>query len=80
MSVMNTIRVFWDKWKRFGQVMGDVFARVILTIFYFTVLVPFGIGVRIFGDVYNQKQRDSGSYWNDSSFVEPSLFDSRRQF
>jgi hypothetical protein len=30
--------------------MGNVVARVALTIFYFTVFVPFGLGTRLFSD------------------------------
>lgn len=38
-------------WKRFGHLMGEIVARVVLTIFYFTIFVPFGLGVRLLGDL-----------------------------
>ena len=41
---------FWMAWKRFGQFMGDLIGRLVLTIFYFTIFLPFGLGVRLFGD------------------------------
>ena len=36
------IKDFWHNWKAFGQFLGDWLARVVLTIFYFTILIPFG--------------------------------------
>lgn len=47
---MEILRIIWEKWKRVGQVIGDLIGRVVLTIFYFTLMLPFGIGVRLLGD------------------------------
>ncbi|MCE7939428.1 MAG: hypothetical protein DYG90_12775, partial [Chloroflexi bacterium CFX6] len=33
-------------WRRFGHAMGDALARVVLTVFYFTVMVPFALLAR----------------------------------
>jgi hypothetical protein len=47
------MRVFdraWNGWKRIGQIIGDFIGRLVLTIFYFTLFMPFGLGVRIWGD------------------------------
>lgn len=50
------IKDFWHNWKAFGQFLGDWLARVVLTIFYFTILVPFGLGVRLFADPLQIKE------------------------
>ena len=47
---MNLVRKVWSAWKRFGQLMGDLIGRVVLTVFYFTLFAPFGLGVRLGGD------------------------------
>ena len=47
---MRSLQRIWQAWKRIGQFIGDVIARVVLTIFYFTLFMPFGLGVRIWGD------------------------------
>jgi hypothetical protein len=44
------LRKLWGGWKAFGRFMGNFLARIVLTIFYFTVFVPFGIAVSLFGD------------------------------
>ena len=44
---MEALRKFWHAWKRFGQFMGDLIGRLVLTVFYFTLFMPFGLGVRV---------------------------------
>lgn len=41
---------FWAGWKAFGRLLGNLLARVVLTVFYFTVFVPFGMIVSLFSD------------------------------
>ncbi len=48
---------FWPQWKKFGHFLGDGLGRVALTVFYFTVFVPFGIGVRLFSDPLHIKSQ-----------------------
>jgi hypothetical protein len=76
---LTVIKNFWHGWKAFGQFMGDWVARVVLTIFYFTVLVPFGIGVRLFGDPLHIKSHPS-EFWIKRSTGDQELQEVRRQF
>jgi len=55
---MNFLKRVWKKWRAFGQVMGDFVARVFMTVFYFTVAIPFGIGVRLLKDPLHLKSKD----------------------
>jgi hypothetical protein len=43
---MTLLRRLWHGWKRFGKKAADVQARLLLTIFYFVILAPFGLGMR----------------------------------
>jgi hypothetical protein len=43
---MTVLRRAWQAWKRIGKKIGDFQARVLLTIFYFVILAPFGFGMR----------------------------------
>jgi hypothetical protein len=43
---MGLLRRAWEGWKRFGKRVGDLQARILLTVFYFVILAPFGLGVR----------------------------------
>jgi hypothetical protein len=40
----------WERWTRVGRRLGDVQARVVLTLFYFLVVTPFALAVRIGSD------------------------------
>ena len=37
---MEALRKVWQAWKRFGQFMGDLVGRLVLTLFYFTFSCP----------------------------------------
>lgn len=76
---MNALRKVWQVWKRFGQFMGDLIGRLVLTIFYFTLFVPFGLGVRLFGDPLALHQRGPGK-WLERTTHDPNLEDSRRLY
>jgi len=76
---METLRKVWEGWKRFGQFMGDMIGRLVLTIFYFTLFVPFGLGVRFFGDPLGLRQ-SSRVKWVERTTQDLTIEDSRRLF
>jgi hypothetical protein len=74
---MEYLRRFWAAWKKFGQMMGDVIARVVLTLFYFTVFLPFGLFMRLFRDPLDiKKQVPSG--WQTRQTNDLTLEDGKR--
>jgi len=50
MAMAAALRRLWQGWKRVGKKIGDFQARVLLTIFYFVILAPFALGVRLLAD------------------------------
>ena len=70
----------WRLWKRVGQVIGDFIARIILSIYYFTILTPFALGVRLLSDPLGLKAHDNPSWWLDRETRNRALEDARRQF
>ncbi len=76
---MAYLRRFWEGWKRFGHWMGDLVARVVLTIFYFTIFVPFGLGTRLFGDPLAMNEVKKPSKWLKRETRDLTLEDARRQ-
>jgi hypothetical protein len=76
---MKLIRRLWEGWKAFGRFMGNIVARVVLSVFYFTVFVPFGLGVRWFSDPLQIKVKPS-SLWRPRSTTDQALADVERQF
>jgi hypothetical protein len=47
----------WQFWKRLGRRIGNFQARVLLTIFYGVLVLPFGLVVRLFADPLRIKKR-----------------------
>ena len=70
----------WDAWKKFGEAVGDFIARVVLTVFYMTVFVPFGIGVRLFSDRLRIITTTDGGTWQHRDASDVRLEAARRQF
>ena len=75
---MKLLSVIWRKWRAFGKVMGDFVARIIMTIFYFTIALPFGVGVRLFKDPLHLKKQESG--WRKREDREETLESARRLY
>lgn len=76
---MTFLRRFWAGWKRVGQAIGDFLARLILSIFYFTIFLPFGLGTRLFSDPLAMKPSERGPKWLERKTKDRTLEDARRQ-
>jgi hypothetical protein len=74
---MQALRKFWSLWKRFGLFIGNIVGRLVLSLFYFTVFVPFGLGVRLFGDPLGIRNRVQAG-WKERATRDLSLDDGRR--
>ncbi|MBE7552907.1 MAG: hypothetical protein HS126_17690 [Anaerolineales bacterium] len=70
---------FWQGWKVFGHFLGNLLARVVLTIFYFTVFVPFAVGVRLFSDPLYLKTMPA-KLWHSRHTGDQTLEDVLRQY
>lgn len=69
----------WELWRRFGQVLGDVLARIVMTAFYFTILVPFAViaGRRL--DVLGRRSVRP-SFWHPVEPTPTTLERARKQY
>ena len=76
---MSLLKRFWEAWKAFGHFIGNLLARVVLTVFYFTVFVPFAIGVRLFSDPLYLKTTAS-PFWRPRTTGDQNFEDILRQF
>jgi hypothetical protein len=76
---MKILKKIWAGWQAFGRFMGNMVARVALSIFYFTVFVPFAVGVRLATDPLQLKIRPD-RLWRPRSTGDRSLEDAERQY
>jgi hypothetical protein len=70
----------WTAWKRFGQRLADIQARIILTLIYFLVLAPYGLVVRLLRDPLGISRPREASTWLVKPDVPATLDAARRQF
>jgi len=54
---METLKKLWQGWKKIAKKIGNFQSRVILTIFYATIVLPFGVAARLFSDPLRIKKR-----------------------
>ena len=50
LRAVGQLRRLWHGWKRIGRKIGDFQARVLLTAFYFVIMAPFALIVRVASD------------------------------
>ncbi len=69
-------RLAWERYRLFGHILGDFQGQVFNLLFYFTIMLPFGIGMRLLGDPLGQKLP---ARWPEREPVGNTLDDARRQ-
>ena len=62
-SILRALNAVWKAWKAFGQFIGDIVGRIFLMVFYLTIALPFGLGVRLFGDPLDIKDKYKMPAW-----------------
>jgi hypothetical protein len=70
---------FWSRWKKFTKLMGDFVARNVLTFFYFTIALPFGLIMRFTQDPMNLKPK-AKSNWTPHQDRVKDINEARRLF
>jgi len=73
-------RRLWEGWKGFAAEMGNYQSRILLAFFYFLVITPFGVLVRLFGDLLKTRSLTYPSFWNNRTTISSGLDEARRQF
>ena len=74
---MSTLRRLLHAWKRFGMWMGTQVARIVFTVLYFSLLLPFAVIGRLTTD---RLRRGAEPAWLVKMTRDMSLSDSRRPF
>lgn len=64
--LLDPLRLVWDK---IGHVLGTINTYILLTVFYFLILSPLGILMRLFGkDILKIKWlKNKNSYWENAA-------------
>jgi hypothetical protein len=60
---LQTLKRLWAAWKRIAHRIGDFQARVLLTVIYAVLVLPFGVMISFFSDSLHIKKRPTN--WID---------------
>lgn len=70
----------WKGWKEIATYIGDFQSRLLLTVFYFTVAIPFGLLTRLAADPLHVRRPRSSSGWIKRQAQNADLSSAQRQF
>ena len=73
----ETLKRLWAAWKRIAHRIGDFQARVLLTLIYAVLVLPFGLVIRFFSDPLKINKRPSN--WLNHPQETTDLHWARRQ-
>ena len=70
----------WSGWKELTHYIGDFQARLILTFFYFTIALPFGLIGRFIVDPLKLREKKADSNWTKRETLDKDMATARNQF
>jgi len=63
-SEKSSVKKFWESWKKFNHSLGNLIAKLQLTLLYFTILAPFGLWTRLRVDPLGFRPKPAPTYWH----------------
>ena len=73
------LRHLWQEWLVLARHIGNFQARVLITLVYFTLILPFGLAVALFGDTLRMKRGAAGHGWLARATRDLDMERARRQ-
>lgn len=70
-------KTFFEGWREFGHFLTNLMSRFVLSLFYFTVFVPFALGAQWFTDPFRFK---ATTLWQPRTTSDQTLKDVTRQY
>ena len=79
LSLKDILQTAWQRWQIIAHINGDYVARFVVNAFYFTIMIPFALGARLFTDPL-QLRNIPQAHWKERKAVGASLDEARSQF
>lgn len=77
---MKFLNRVWEGWKRIALVIGNLQARIILTLLYIVLVIPVGCVVKLMSDPLHLRRRQTSTYWVTRETKLETLADANKQF
>lgn len=79
-SSANLVKKLWRSWGNFSLRMGNFQSGIVLSLFFFIVVSPFALAVKMFSDPLRIRYRGNQSHWLPKIKTKVDLEQFRRQF
>jgi hypothetical protein len=76
----QTLQSIWQAYKELASHVGDFQARLLLTVFYFTLALPFGLLARLILDPLEIRKRPLTSGWVKHQIGDQEIKEAQQQF
>ena len=76
----NAFKKIWQSWNDFSKRMGSFQSRILLSLFFFILISPFALAVKVFSDPLHIKYQSRTSWWIPKKEIKNELEQYRRQF
>ena len=74
------LKKLWQSWGSFSRRIGEFQNKIVMSLFFFIVISPFALAVKIFSDPLRIRYRGTESHWLPKIETENSLEQFKRQF
>lgn len=79
-AVANRWRAVWAAWTAFAGRLGNYQSRLWLGLFYFVLVLPFGVLMRLFDNRLRARGGSGGSVWSTKEAIDTDIESARSQF
>jgi hypothetical protein len=76
---MTVRALFWKRFNVLQSIVADIVGRIIATVFYFVIILPFGLGSRLFSDPLHIKGSNMKPVWLERHAVQNDLDSAKQQ-
>lgn len=76
----NLLKKVWQSWGNFSKRMGNFQSRIVLSLFFFILVSPIALAVKMFSDPLRVKHQSNESHWLPKMKTKVDLEQSRKQF
>lgn len=73
------IRLAWGRFSTITGVIGDIQGRVVVTLFYYSFFIPFGLASRFLSDPLHMRGENARPQWLDRHPVGATLEEAQEQ-
>lgn len=70
----------WNKWLFVAGKIGNFNSQVLMTVFYLIILLPLGVGYKLFSDTLMIKKKNKKSSFSKWAYRTESQAEARRQY